>query len=61
MDTNFQENIFVKVHVNSTDTMLVGLVYRSDSGSQENHYRLNELITEACRRKQSHYVIMGDS
>jgi hypothetical protein len=29
METNFQENLFVKIKLNQTDRLLVGLVYRS--------------------------------
>ena len=33
METNFQENLFVKIKLNQTDKLLVGLVYRSPSNS----------------------------
>jgi hypothetical protein len=33
MEINFQENLFVKIKLNQTDKLLVGLVYRSPSNS----------------------------
>ena len=40
MDTGFQENLFVKVHTNHKETLLVGLLYRSESGTEENNNKL---------------------
>ena len=60
METDFQENLFVRIKLNNQENMLVGLVYRSDSGSEENNVRLRDLMTEASDRKFTHYLMMGD-
>jgi hypothetical protein len=39
METIFQENLFVRIHTNGQDEMLLGLIYRSDSGTEENNIR----------------------
>ena len=60
MNTVFQENVFVSVQLNKKDSLLVGLVYRSDSGTETNNYNLLEPITEANSMGYSHLLIMGD-
>ncbi len=60
MDTTFSENIFVKVKLTSEDTLLIGLIYRSDSGADENNVKLRKLISEATAKGFSHILIMGD-
>ena len=60
MNTVFQENVFVNIQLNKKDSLLVGLVYRSNSGTETNNYNLLELITEANCMGYSHLLIMGD-
>ena len=61
METKFQENIFVNIKLNQTDKLLVGLIYRSPSDSgQDYNGKLRELIHEACNKKFSHLLLMGD-
>lgn len=62
MDTRYEEYIFVKVKLNNQDNLLVGLIYRSPSGSgeSENNTNLLKLINEATGRKFSHLLMMGD-
>ncbi len=60
MDSDFSENIFVKIELNTEDSLLVGLVYRSDAGTDENNCKLRSLITEATTKGFSHILIMGD-
>ncbi len=39
---------------------MVGLIYRSDSGTEENNRNLRSLIAEAASKGFSHLLIMGD-
>ncbi len=60
MNTIFSENIFVKIKLTSEDWLLVGLIYRSDAGTEENNSNLRALISEATNKGFSHILIMGD-
>ena len=60
METEFQENLFLRIKLHNQESMLVGLIYRSDSGSEENNTNLRTLIAEASDRKFAHYLMMGD-
>ena len=53
MDTRYEEYIPVKVKLNNQDNLLVGLIYRSPSGSgeSENNANLLKLINEATGRR----------
>jgi hypothetical protein len=60
METEFEENVFVSVSISSTVTLLIGLIYRSDSGSTANNSLLLDLITEASNKGFTHLTLMGD-
>ena len=60
LDTDFEECLFVKVQVNSRDKLLIGLVYRSPSGTNENNERLGELMRMLNKAEYSHILVMGD-
>ncbi len=60
MKTNFEESVFVKIKLNNNDNLLVGLIYRSDSGSADNNRNLRRLISEASNLGHSHTLLMGD-
>jgi endonuclease/exonuclease/phosphatase family metal-dependent hydrolase len=61
METNFQENLFVKKKLNQTDKLLVGLVYRPPSNkTSEYNDKLCSLISETINKGYSHILIMGD-
>ena len=61
MATNFQENLFVKVHTQANEHLLVGLIYRSPSHiSEPNNKKLREIIEEAESMKCTHCLLMGD-
>ena len=57
MEKNFQENLFVKIKLNQTDKLLVGLVSNRTSENSDN---LCSLISEATNKGYSHILIMGD-
>lgn len=60
MKTNFEENLFVEIKINNKDKLLLGLIYRSDSGSRENNNQLCNLFGEATTLGYSHLMVMGD-
>lgn len=65
METEYNENIFVKIKLNNSDQLLVGLLYRTMSERPENAGRDNngdllKLITEATNKQFSHVLLMGD-
>ena len=63
MDSEYDENIFVKIVLNSTECLLIGLLYRSPTerlDGIDNNGNLNKLITEASNKTFSHILLMGD-
>ena len=61
METTFRENLFLKIKLNQTDKLLVGLVYRSPSNrTSEYSDKLCSLISEATNKGYSHILIIGD-
>ena len=61
MTVVFEENLFVKIKANSTECLLVGVIYRSPSeNSKEKNAKLRELLAEVSDMKFKHYIIMGD-
>ena len=58
--TPFEECVFAEVKLNNDDVLLVGLLYRSESGSTENNDNLNKLISEINGKNYSHILLMGD-
>ncbi|KAK3090353.1 hypothetical protein FSP39_011129 [Pinctada imbricata] len=61
METDCEENLFIKVKVNTHEQLLVGLVYRSPSdNSKEAARRLRTLLKEAADMKYAHHLIIGD-
>ena len=61
LETNFTENLFVKIDINKNEKVLVGLIYRSPSNTtSEQHQALRTLISEAANQKYTHHLIMGD-
>ncbi|CAC5371801.1 unnamed protein product [Mytilus coruscus] len=61
MNAEFQENLFIKIKLNQSDQLLIGLIYRSPSNRSHDYInQLNMLTTEACSKGYSHILIMGD-
>lgn len=60
MDTVFSECLFVDVNINKTEKLLIGLVYRSESGTDQNNEQLNVLINECSNKGYKKLLIMGD-
>lgn len=58
--TDFTENVFVKISINSNTILLVGCIYRSPNSEESNNDALLALLDEANRIKCSHLIILGD-
>lgn len=57
---NFQESLWVEVHLKDGDLLLIGCIYRSPSSVLENNSQLINLIKEVARYKPTHILITGD-
>ena len=60
INKEFKENLFVEIRLNNSDLLLVGIIYRSDSGSTENNDLLLETLGKIDAKKYSHALVMGD-
>lgn len=61
LETNFEENLFVKIKTSKNESILVGLIYRSPSeNSNEKNEQLRKLINEAVNMDNAHLLLMGD-
>ena len=62
--TDFSEQIWLEISLQDEDSLLLGCIYRSPSGSQpeqnESTSGLGRLLSLAAARKPTHLVIMGD-
>jgi hypothetical protein len=56
----FEESVWVKIKINSHDTLLIGCIYRSPSSKRENNMELCNLLNSALSINSSHLLIMGD-
>ena len=59
-NTDFEESLWVEIPLIGCDKLLVGCIYRSESGTKENNDRLLHLLNEIKTKKYSHILIMGD-
>ena len=50
----------VKLNITGSDKLLIGCIYRSESGTEENNCKMQNLILEANTNGYSHILIMGD-
>jgi hypothetical protein len=58
--SKFQESVWISVKLVGGDELLVGCIYRSNSGTNENNECLLKLLNEVNDAKYSHVLIMGD-
>jgi hypothetical protein len=59
-NSKFQESVWISVKLVGGDELLVGCIYRSNSGTDENNEYLLKLLNEVNKAKYSHVLIMGD-
>ena len=60
MNSEYAESVWCRINLKGTDSLLVGVVYRSPNSTDVNNYLLNELIVKATRMKDTHILITGD-
>lgn len=59
-DINFNESLWCSEKVSDSDTLVVGVIYRSPSSSPENDSRLLRLLQEIQNLADLHLLITGD-
>ena len=60
INNEFEENLFVEIKLNNSDLLLVGFIYRSESGTPENNELLLKTLDNVNSNKYSHALVMGD-
>ena len=60
IQTTFEESIWCEGKLEGNDRLLIGCIYRSESGTTENNNKLRELIWKISTLGYSHVLIMGD-
>ena len=56
----FREHLWVEMHLEGADSLLIGCLYRSPSSSQQNADELIAALRHACSLNHSHLLIVGD-
>ena len=59
-DTDYQESLWMEVQLTGNDKLLIGCIYRGDSGTHDNNDKLLDLLIEMTKAEHSHRLIMGD-
>ena len=54
IQTTFEESIWCEGKLEGKDRLLIGCIYRSESGSNENNSKLRELIQKISKLSYSH-------
>lgn len=57
---DFEESVWVEIKEKATEKTLIGCVYRSPNGSDENNNKLNSFISEIGNKKQTNLILIGD-
>ena len=60
LDTDINESIWCKIHLDETDQMLLGCIYRSPNSTTANSEQLTTLINKLHKEKYSHLLVVGD-
>ena len=60
INNDFCEYLSVEIALNSSDKLLVTLIYRSPSSSQQECIKLNNLFKEINEKQYSHILTLGD-
>lgn len=58
--STFEENLLCEIQVGNNEKILVGSLYRSPNGSEENFTQLCELFTESVKKRFSEVILFGD-
>ena len=60
MSDVFEEYICAEIKLQGNDSMLITIIYRSDSGTQCNNDELLKLLESVSTKQYTHKLIMGD-
>ena len=60
LDTNFNEPIWCRIHLDKTDQMLLECLYRSPNSTMANSEQLTTLINKLHKEKYSYLLVVGD-
>ena len=61
LNSKFQEHSLLEVNLQNDEKLLFALIYRSDSGSNDNNNLLLELLSVMCdNRNYQHLLVVGD-
>ena len=60
LQSDFEEFVCAEISLLKGDKLLACVIYRSDSGTEQNNIHLNTLMTKIADTKYSHKLIMGD-
>ena len=60
LTSEFADSIWVKIHLNNNDNLIIGCVYRSPNSSPENNDNFLALLAHVADTDPSHLLILGD-
>ena len=60
LQTTSEPAVWCDVQLKGRDSLLVGVVYRSPSSTDDMNKKLIAMMSEAVSRKNSHLLVMGD-
>ncbi|CAG2257804.1 unnamed protein product [Mytilus edulis] len=59
-ETDYEESVWVHIRLVSGDKLLIGCIYRSPNGQDNNDESLRKLFKDVVSRDYSHILLMGD-
>ena len=60
LTSEFADSIWVKIHLNNNDNLIIGCVYRSPNSTPENNDNFLALLSRVAETDPSHLLILGD-
>jgi hypothetical protein len=60
IDDKFSEQLWMEIPINIQDKILIGCIYRSNSGTRDNNDNLLRSISTAAEQNYRHTIIVGD-
>ena len=60
LTSEFADSIWVKIHLNNNDNLIIGCVYRSPNSTPENNDNFLALLFRVAETDPSHLLILGD-
>ena len=59
-NSDFQEQLWLELKLEKEDELLIGVLYRSESGTPTHNEELIQLLQKVSQSEYSHKVIIGD-